>query len=243
MEKGPAFLLAFLITALIAGNYLFFTDAGVSRERVNIERVLDGDTVELTDGRHIRLTNINTPEKKLAYSELAKNYLIEFADENVELEDLGVDKYGRTLGRLYSGDEYINLEIVRQGFAHSYIVFDGEEREFSKAEEKARNSKSGIWELSPYAECVSIKINKYDEYVEIRDSCGVDFAGWTLKDESTKMYRFSQDAGDEFILYSGKGEDTGEKLYWGKGKVWNDDKDRIFIRDSDGKLVFYDSYS
>ena len=242
MEKGPAFLIAFLITALIAGNYLFFADAGVSRERVNIERVLDGDTVELEDGRKVRLANINTPEKKLAYSDLAKNYLIEFTDESVELEDLGADKYGRTLGRLYFNNKYINLEIVERGFAHSYLVFDGEEREFSKAEEKARDGKIGIWELSPYAECVPAKINKYDEYVEIRDSCGVDFNGWTLKDESTKMYRFSQDMGDEFVLYSGKGKDTGEELYWGKGKVWNDDGDRIFIRDSDGMLVFYDSY-
>ena len=242
MEKGKALLIAFLITAIIAGNYLFFADAGVSRESVEIVRVLDGDTVELEDGRNIRLLNLNTPEKKLAYSELAKNYLIQFKDKTVELEDLGLDRYGRTLGRIYSGDEYINLEIVEKGFAHSYLVFDGEEGDFSKAEENARENRIGIWKLSPYYECITAKINKYDENVEIYDSCDVDFNGWTLKDESTKMYRFSQDMSDEFVLYSGKGKDTGEELYWGKGKVWNDDGDRIFIRDSDGMLVFYDSY-
>lgn len=243
MEKGQALLIAFLITALIAGNYLFFADAGVPRERVEIVRVLDGDTVELEDGRKIRLLNINTPEKKLAYSELAKNYLMQFENETVEFEDLGLDKYGRTLGRIYSGDEYINLEIVEKGFAHSYLVFDGEEDDFSKAEENAQENKLGIWALSPYSECITAKINKYDEYVEIFDSCNVDFNGWTLKDESTKMYHFSKDMDDKFTLYSGKGEDASEKSYWGKDTVWNDDHDRIFIRDSNGLLAFYDSYS
>jgi len=243
MDKKHALLIAFLITVLIAGNYFFFVEAGVEREQVEISRVLDGDTVELDDGRHIRLANINTPEKKLAYSELAKNYLEYFIGKKIEMESLGGDKYGRTLGRLYFNEDYINLEIVGRGFAHSYLVFDGEERRFSKAEENARENRLGVWKESPYSECVDATINKYDEYVIIFDSCDLDVTGWTIKDESTKMYRFSQDAGDELVLYSGKGEDTAEKRYWGRESIWNDDGDRIFIRDSNGLLVFYDSYS
>ena len=80
MERKGALVIAFLITGLIVGNYLFFTDAGVVRERVEISRVLDGDTVDLVDGRRIRLLNINTPEKGLAYSDLAKEFLSEFTN-------------------------------------------------------------------------------------------------------------------------------------------------------------------
>ena len=242
MDKKHALLLAFLITALIAGNYLFFADTGTKRENVKIVRVLDGDTAQIEDGRKIRFANINTPEKGLAYSDLAKNYVLQFLGKPLELENLGNDKYGRTLGRLYSNNEYINLEIIKKGFAHTYIVFEDETDDFSKAEEYARENKIGIWELSPDAGCITAKINKYEEYVNISDSCDVDFTAWTLKDESTKLYHFSKDMGDEFTIYSSDGKDTVEKLYWGQKKVWNDDKDRIFIRDANGLLAFYDSY-
>ena len=243
MDKKHALLLAFLITTLIAGNYFFFVEAGVSRESVEITRVLDGDTVELDDGRKVRLANINTPEKGLAYSELARNYLEEFVGKNLEMENLGGDKYGRTLGRLYFDDKYINLEIVRQGFAHTYLVFEDEEREFARAEEYAHDRELGIWESPEYADCISATINKYDEYVVVYDSCDLDLKEWTIKDESTKTYRIDEDAGSELTIYSGEGEDSTNVRYWGKKKIWNDDKDRIFIRDSSGLLVFYDSYS
>ena len=39
--------------ACSTGNY---------QEQVTVKQVIDGDTVILTDGRHIRLIGINTPE-------------------------------------------------------------------------------------------------------------------------------------------------------------------------------------
>ena len=241
MERKGALVIAFLITGLIVGNYLFFTDAGVVRERVEISRVLDGDTVDLVDGRRIRLLNINTPEKGLAYSDLAKEFLSEFT--NVELETAGLDRYERTLGKIYSGEKYLNLEIVRSGMAHTYLVADSENSLFARAERDARENEGGIWKMSSNALCISAEINKYDEYVEITDSCDVDFTGWILKDESTKSYKFSEDVGKSFILHSGKGSDTATDIYWGKEQhIWNDDHDEIFIRDADGFLAYYDSY-
>jgi endonuclease YncB( thermonuclease family) len=240
MNKKASFVLASLITLLIAGNYIFFSDHGIKREKVEIVRVLDGDTVELKDARHIRLLNINTPEKGLKYSELGKNYLSKFS--NVELEAMGLDKYDRTLGRLYYENTYLNLEIIKQGFAHTYLVDENEEREFSKAEKYARDNELNIWEKSEFYGCLEVEINKYDEYLDIIDSCDVDIAGWTVKDESTKSYKFESDEGKRFRLYSAKGEDTQEELYWGRGNIWNDDHDEIFIRDNNGILVYYYSY-
>src|SRR3989338_1996127 len=240
MNRKASFLIASMITILIAGNYMFFADEGIVRERVEITRVLDGDTVELSDGRHIRLLNINTPEKGLPYSNLAKEFLSNFT--SVGLETAGLDKYDRTLGRLYNNNEYLNLEIVRNGMAHTYLVLDEESSLFEKAENSARKNGKNMWEKSPLAECLDVEINKYDEYVDIEDSCGVDFTGWNVKDESTKMYKFKKDMGESFRLYSAKGSDSESIIYWGREKIWNDDYDEIFIRDSDGLLVYYDSY-
>ena len=43
-----------------------------------ISRVIDGDTVELEDGRTIRLLNINTPEKGRPFSDEATDFLKEY---------------------------------------------------------------------------------------------------------------------------------------------------------------------
>lgn len=241
MNKKASFFLALAITILISGNYIFISDNGVVREKVEISRVLDGDTIELTDGRKIRLLNINTPEKGLSYSDLGKNYLSEFKD--VELEKVGEDKYQRILGRIYSGDIYLNLEIVKQGYAHSYLVDESEKKEFANSEKYARENGLNIWEKSEYYGCLEVEINKYDEYLDIRDSCALNLIGWSIKDESTKSYEINKDPGDSFRIYSSKGTDSENKLYWGKEKIWNDDGDRIFIRDSNGFLVYYYSYS
>lgn len=240
MNRKASLIITFLITALIAGNYFFFSDSGTIRENVEIFRVLDGDTVELKDGRMVRLLNINTPEKGFAYSELAKEYLSGFV--NVQLETEGIDKYKRTLGRLYYDEEYLNLEIVRSGMAHTYMVLDNEERIFYNAENFAIKNEKNIWEKSEFYNCLNVEINKYDEYLDVLDSCNVDFTDWTVKDESTKSYKFEKDEGQSFRLYSKQGQDTDSELYWGRDNIWNDDHDEIFIRDSRGLLVYYYSY-
>ncbi len=242
MDKIPALFISLIITLVIAGNYIFFTTASLEREKVEITRVLDGDTVELSDGRRIRLVNINTPEKKFPYSELAKNYLIGFIGKEVYLESLGLDKYSRTLGRIFYNEQYLNKIIIERGMAHKYLVIDGEESEFAKSENLAIEQGIGIWDKSESSECVSADINKYEEYVMIKDSCGLDFKDWTVKDESTKSYTFKRDYDEKFILYSKKGTNTDTEVYWGKEKVWNDAGDSIFIRDKSGHLVYYYSY-
>jgi endonuclease YncB( thermonuclease family) len=243
MEKKHALFIALAITGIIAGNWLFFYDwEELSRESVVISRVIDGDTVELEDGRVIRMLNINTEEKGRSHALEASEFLKEYLNESLELEVSGVGKYGRILGKLYKNDLYLNLELVRLGLAHKYIVKDNELGVFTDIEKKAREEELGIWERSEYDGCLDVEINKKDEVVVIKDNCGLNFNGWTLKDESTKQFKFERDFGNEFVLLSNKGESVGNEIYWGRGNVWNDENDAIFIRDSSGFLVYYDSY-
>jgi endonuclease YncB( thermonuclease family) len=242
MKKKHAFYVALMVTLLIGGNYLFFGDIFPERELVVLDRVIDGDTVELEDGRKIRLLNINTPEEGEHVSEKATEYLKEFEGEVVELEVEGVGKYGRILGRLFSGRTYLNLEIVERGLAHSYIVESEELSDFKKAEKKAQREEIGIWKRAEDYGCLNAEINKKDEFVSISDGCSTDFEGWSIKDESTSKYFFGYVKEEEFLFYSGDGIDGDGKYYWGRGKAWNDDKDSIFIRNEAGELVYYDSY-
>ena len=242
MRKRYAVFVSLLVTLLVAGNYLFFASVYTERESVIISRVIDGDTVELEDGRTIRLLNINTPERGRAFSEESIEFLKKYENKSVGLETEGVGSYGRTLGRIFSGNTYLNLEIVERGLAHKYLVDDNEIKEFEKAEEEARDKERGIWTKSDNYQCVKADIVKKDEYAIIHNLCGLDFRGFTLKDESTRMYKFTKTFDSEITLYSASGTDNEEEVYWGRGKAWNDDKDSIFIRDKEGYLVYYDSY-
>lgn len=46
-----------------------------------------------------------------------------------------------------------------------------------------------------------------------------------------------------FTLFSGRGSDTKDALYWNsKSAVWNNDGDTLFLRDDKGNLVLSYSY-
>ena len=228
---------------MIASNYFLinYQKLQPQRETVLISDVLDGDTIRLEDGRTIRLLNINSPEKNQPLSELATNYLKQYENQTIQLEIQGTGVYGRLLGRIFSKD-YLNLELIKKGFAHKYIVDDSELKLFIKEEEKARNEELGIWERSPHYMCLDVEINKKEEYVIIVNICDQDL-NLALKDETTRTFNFEIKALSSITVYSGEGQDIEKEIYLNsKRNIWNDDKDSIFIRDSNGLLIFYDSY-
>src|SRR5262245_12033965 len=94
-------------------------------ERARIARVIDGDTIVLTNGARVRLLQIDTPEPGTAecYSRAAGRQLRRLLPEGavVTLEpdpplDL-VDRYGRLLRYVRRGGLDVNLELVRRGAA------------------------------------------------------------------------------------------------------------------------------
>ncbi len=243
MNKRKALFLSVVITLVIAGNWLFFNASIIfpDREIVIVARVIDGDTIELKDGRTIRLLNINTPERGEFGAELAKEYLLAFENKSVEFEYAGVEKYGRILGRIFD-ESYLNLELVKLGYAHPFLVDDREIEIFKDAERKAFEKNEGIWKRSEYYGCIEAEIDEKEEKVEISDKCDINFENWIIKDESTKRYKFSSFRANRFTLYSGEGENGENELFWGAGNIWNNDQDSIFIRDDKGFLVYFDSY-
>lgn len=241
MQKKYALLISALITLLIFANYSIFYDNSPERESVKIKKAIDGDTLDLEDGRRIRLLNINTPEKDQPFYKEALDYLKQYENKTLEMEFAGTESYGRTLGRLYQNDKYINLEIISLGFAHISHIEEEETRLFLKEQEKARKSNIGIWKKSPKFNCLTAEINSKEEFVIIINNCG-NLKGFTLKDESTTDFRFPDTSENEIVLFSAGLLNNSEGLSWGRGNSWNDDKDSIFVRDKEGLLVFYDSY-
>ncbi|MCA9485734.1 MAG: hypothetical protein KC506_02735, partial [Nanoarchaeota archaeon] len=75
MKQKHAFILSILLTIFLTANILFFSSSDSTRKTVTIDRVIDGDTIETSEGMIIRLANINTPEKSHPGFEEATNFL------------------------------------------------------------------------------------------------------------------------------------------------------------------------
>jgi len=128
-----------------------------------VKKVYDGDTVQLLDGRKIRLLGINTPEiehrnqAEQAGGELAKKWLTKAligTKVRLEFDQEKRDKYQRYLAHIFTEqDLHINRELVRLGFA-SVNVFPPSLKyvpELVRAEQEAEASKLGIWSYSEYS--------------------------------------------------------------------------------------------
>jgi len=222
-----------------------------------VKEVIDGDTIILSDGRRVRLIGINTPEHGMYFYEEAKEALeMIVLGKKVFLEkDVSEkDQYGRLLRYVYLGDLFVNMEMVKRGFANVYTYPPDVKymNEFLEAERYARENNLGLWLKSDSAS-VEIYIN-YDapgndninlngEYVMIRNTGKeiIDIYGWTIKDSATSTYKFGRylfKPGEVIRLFTGSGEDSEGKFYWGSSKpVWNNKHDTLYLRDKDGLLI------
>ena len=112
---------------------------------IKIDKVLDGDTIDVTidlgfdlyKKERVRIAGVDTPEKRtrdLEEKELgihATNWLKEKLDGAINGEDDliirteldgGVGKYGRLLGWCYIGDDNLSLneQMITEGYAWAY---------------------------------------------------------------------------------------------------------------------------
>lgn len=246
MEKRYAFLFSLLLTLLIGVNFYFFSSINNEPkiEKVVIGKVIDGDTVVLTDGRTLRLLNVNSPEKDQPESKLATNYLTELYNRTVDVEITGIDKYKRSLARIYYDGQYVNLELVKRGLSSKFLVEKDELVGFASAEEQAITNGLGIWNKSNYYGCFTTDINKYEEEVIILSRCGaISMKGWKLKDESRKTYFFDLGLTNKLVIHSGVGKDNQTDIFMGfSDNVWNDDRDSLYLFDQKGGLALYEAY-
>ncbi len=118
--------------------------------------MIDGDTLDLQDGRRIRLVQIDTPELGGAecYSRKASSALGKLAPPGASVRVEAdpaldrVDRYGRLLRYVFRAGENVNLELVRRGAA-SVWFYDGDRGRYADellaAAEKAKRERLGAW--------------------------------------------------------------------------------------------------
>lgn len=116
---------------------------------VRVERVLDGDSIVLSDGRQVRYLGINSPEVGQTFSDEARalnRRLVEGKHVRLQLDGPPTDRYGRTLAYVSVGDQFINGEIVRAGLAHLFVFHPLRRHDTLVASQReAREARRGMW--------------------------------------------------------------------------------------------------
>ena len=122
----------------------------------NVKRVIDGDTLLLTNGEKVRLIGVDTPETKHPQKPVQRfgkeaylftKRMVEGKEVHLKFDWQKRDKYGRLLAYVYLMDgTFLNAEIIKQGYGFAYTQFPFRYlEEFRKYEREARENKRGLW--------------------------------------------------------------------------------------------------
>jgi endonuclease YncB( thermonuclease family) len=120
-----------------------------------VKRVTDGDTVHLLTENatkfKIRLLGIDAPESNQSFGPESTQHLINLLQsERITARCVGVDKYKRSLCKLFIKDVDLNLEQVKSGMAWHYKAYASSQSKsdqdiYATAEIEARQSRAGLW--------------------------------------------------------------------------------------------------
>jgi micrococcal nuclease len=135
-------------------------DASTEMEEV-VERVIDGDTVELSNGMRVRYIGVDTPEirqhingqwtyrpQRLAEEARAFNQsLVEGKKIRLVYDEERADRYHRQLAYVFVEDLFVNAEMIRSGYARVFIHSPNLKYSslFLKLQRQARNQQKGVW--------------------------------------------------------------------------------------------------
>jgi len=123
-----------------------------------VHRVIDGDTIELSDGIRVRYLLIDTPELDtkdcLSVEATALNSQLVLG-RKVRLEYDGgrcTDRFGRNLAYVEVDDRQVNRIMVERGYAKVLIIRSQKypepyvfEEEFQQLETEAKFRRAGLW--------------------------------------------------------------------------------------------------
>lgn len=127
---------------------------------VTVQRVVDGDTVELSTGEKVRLIGVDTPETVKPntpvqpYGKEASEFskqLLTGQKVKLKFDVEPYDKYKRLLAYMYLQDgTFVNEKLVRDGYARIMTIPPNVAYAdlFLEAEREARENNKGLWGLS-----------------------------------------------------------------------------------------------
>lgn len=141
--------------------------------RYVVNRVIDGDTLVLSNGDTVRLIGVDTPETNhpeipvQRFGKEATEFtqrMVEGMKINLEFEGTREDGYGRKLAYVFVDGVLLNKEIIRRGYGYAYTRFPHSRTdEFIAAEREARAKQYGLWNYSLTDGRITNLVNRYEQ--------------------------------------------------------------------------------
>lgn len=161
--KKASLVGAFFVSVLYLAPAQAFCPAPGTLPSVKVQRVVDGDTLRLADGRSVRLIGLNSPELRRQgrsaepFAEAARRRLSELvaaSDGRVGLR-LGrqaQDHYGRTLAHAYDAEgRNLEAQLLAEGLGFLVAITPNVALVDCQraAERSARQTRAGLWRQPP----------------------------------------------------------------------------------------------
>lgn len=162
---------AFFVSAIWFSSAQAFCPAPAGLDSATVQRVVDGDTLRLNDGRNVRMIGLNTPElgkqgrSDEPFAVAARKRLealVAESDGRVGLR-LGAqpkDHYGRTLAHVFSArGENLEAQMLADGLGFQVAVAPNVDLVDCQqaAERRARQAGLGLWKRSPVLKAEQIE--------------------------------------------------------------------------------------
>ena|SRR3989344_6278572 len=149
MYRRIIFLLLIFLTSCSTGNTVL--DSTEKEGPFLVTNTVDGDTLDINTSERIRMSGINTPEKKQCYYQEAKDKLKELTlnkEVYIERDITNKDKYGRILRYIYQDGKLVNSILVEEGYAKVYDKYKNDTKRYlqlKRVEDIAIQNNLGVW--------------------------------------------------------------------------------------------------
>ncbi|RCS52647.1 hypothetical protein DTL42_07350 [Bremerella cremea] len=126
------------------------TDHPLNLLRGKVIYVADGDTIVVLDDKktehRIRLDGIDAPESGQAYGNKSRQSLNRLVyGKQVLVTYEKSDSYGRILGQVYLDGQWVNRQMITDGWAWHYRHFSGD-KQLAETQAIAAEKKVGLWQ-------------------------------------------------------------------------------------------------
>ncbi len=124
---------------------------GVETYQATVVGITDGDTIKVLRAGNeqvkIRLAEIDCPERKQPWGTKAKQAVSELVmGRTVKIEVIDVDRYGRTVGKVFVDEQNVNRALVEDGHCWAYVEYV-RDTQLPVLQEQAKAASRGLWQL------------------------------------------------------------------------------------------------
>lgn len=171
---------------------VFLGDARVN-ERGEIEMILDGQTYRIDlAGARLSTSEAIQGDLKETLAELVDGKPVILAQEPGRLNDAG-----RLTGFLFSGETFVNAELIRRGFASVELDSPGQACAgfFQRTELEARDKKVGMWQPARVATSTFVPMVTLDPAQMPNCDCSKDYvcSDFSTQAEAQSCYNACND--------------------------------------------------